>query len=363
MSEPDTRATIARIIAESGASAGPEADDDAAEPAAEAPAVEQEAAEPEAEAAEPEQAAATPGGRPRGPDGKFAPVVAPAAAGKPAPPPAPDALKPPADWSPKAIAHWEKLPREVQEEGLRLHVETKKLLEERAKLRQTAEGWQGRLAPYEPIFRTAGVDPAQGVQNVLGIYAQLVTGAPDVRQRVAAELIKQFVGTDEASLRALAAHLEAQPPAPQTLRPEQVTDVVRKQFEQRDQQARQQAESAAFREFEDGKPEFIGREDVIANMKRMVLGEKAAGGQITATFLKQAYESAVKLSPEAAAILKQRDDAAAAKANAAEAAKKAAAASGIRNEPAGPSGSAAKAGSTRDEVKRQMDRLSGRARV
>lgn len=353
----DTRAAVAKVMADAGA-ATPEPEQEAV---TEAPAVEQEASAPEAVAeAQPEPAAPT--GRPRGPDGKFAPVVA-APAAKPVAVAPPDALKPPADWSPKAIAHWEKIPRDVQEEGLRLHVETKKLLEERATLRRTAEAWQGRLAPYEPIFRTAGVDPGQGVQNVLGIYAQLVTGAPDVRQRVAAELIKQFVGTDEASLRALAAHLEAQPPAPQALRPEQVTDVVRKQFEQRDQQARAQAESAAFQEFEGSKPEFIGRDDVIANMKRFVMGEKASGGQITAAFLKQAYESAVKLSPEAAAILKQRDDAAAAKANAAEAAKKAAAASGIKNEPGGPAAPDVEPKNTRDQVRAQMQRLSGRARV
>src|SRR5436305_107630 len=47
-------------------------------------------------------------------------------AAPPASKPTPEALKPPQDWRLSAREKWAALPREVQEEALRLHVETKK---------------------------------------------------------------------------------------------------------------------------------------------------------------------------------------------------------------------------------------------
>ena len=49
-------------------------------------------------------------------------------AAPPASKPTPEALKPPQDWRLSAREKWAALPREVQEEALRLHVETKKTL-------------------------------------------------------------------------------------------------------------------------------------------------------------------------------------------------------------------------------------------
>jgi hypothetical protein len=331
-------------------------------PAAEAQAEVEPEPEPEPERAsgEPAEASSEPV---RGPDGKFAPksaakiaakggaqaaakpvqtqVATPEAAAAAEPPP--PALKPPADWTPKARAHWDKLPRDVQEESLRLHVETKKTLEERAQLRQATEGWQRRVAPYEPIFRTAGIDPAQGVSDVLGTYAQLVTGAPEVRTKIAAQLIRQFVGVDEASLRALAAHLDqgAAPQAPQpAIRPEHVHQMVRQQLEQERANANREAETQAVREFEGSAPEFL--EKVQPEFVELVKIRKGLGKPITKELLQECYTKACKTSEDVAAILKQRDDAAKAKTNAAEAAKKAAAASGVKNEPAGPTGNGTK---------------------
>jgi hypothetical protein len=346
----------------------------------EEPAAEPVVAEPVASEPEPEQRARHEDGRfkpaegvrvsapkPKAPSAKPAPATEPAGkldgvlavetsaspAASPAEPvePAAPALKPPADWTAKARAHWDKLPRDVQEESLRLHVETKKTLEERAQLRQATEGWQRRVAPYEPIFRTAGIDPAQGVSEVLGTYAQLVTGAPQVRTKIAAQLIRQYVGVDEASLRAIAAEIQqgAEPQAPQALRPEHVQQMVRQHLEQAQAQQQQQSEVGAIREFEQDAPEFLDK--VQAEFVERVKIQKGLGKPITKDLLQHCYTKACKDNDDVSAILKQRDDADKAKANAAEAAKKAAAASGIKTEPAGPTGNGTKRPkSTREQL-------------
>jgi hypothetical protein len=308
----------------------------------------------------------------RAPDGKFtaadkAPApVDPAPA--PAPAPKPEAapkLKPPANWRPAAQAEFDKLPRVVQEESLRIHAEVSKTLNDTASHRQAAETWQRTLAPYEHMFRAVGKSPVEGVGWLVQQYAALQTAPIPHRAAILGGLVRDFLGTDTASIQLLADALEGKggggPTAPAApLRPEQIQQLVRQEAQRMQGEASQQAEIKAIQDFEDSKPEYLP--SLTNEITALVAIEKRQGKPITVEMLKQVHAKALRLNPETAAILKQRDDAAAAAKRAADDKKKQAAATGIKNEPAGP-GAPAKAVSTRDEVKRQMDRLKGGARV
>jgi hypothetical protein len=300
--------------------------------------------------------------------GRQAPPKPEAPAGatpKPVEPAAPK-LKPPANWRPAAQAEFDKLPRVVQEESLRIHAEVSKTLNDTANHRQAAETWQRTLAPYEHLFRAVGKSPVEGVGWLVQQYAALQTAPTPQRRQIVAGIIRDFLGDDEASLQALGSTIDgtrsgAAPTAPAApLRPEQIRQLVQDEAQRLTADTARQAEIKAIQDFEDSKPEYLP--NLTNEITALVAIEKRQGKPITVEMLKQVHAKALRLNPETAAILKQRDDAAAAAKRAADDKKKQAAATGIKNEPAGP-GAPAKAVSTRDEVKRQMDRLKGGARV
>lgn len=340
-----------------------------------APAEEIEEPEP-ADAAEPVEAVepeGEPGERKRGPDGKFVaaaketPQQPPAVVAKPIVPVAvqPQALKPPADWRPAAREEFGKLPRVVQEESIRLHLEAKKILQDSAQSRQLAEGFQRTVQPFEHLFRASGRTAMDGVGYLLQTYAQLNTAPLPQRAAIVSGMIRDFLGTDEGAINLLASALEGkQAPAgggpAAGLRPEQIQQMVRQEAQRMASESSQQAEMKAISDFEATSPEFLN--DVTQEVRAIVAIEKQQGKPITSEMLKTAYEKALRLNPQTAAILKQRDDAAAAKKQQADAQKRKAAASGLRNEPAGPTGGQGKAKSTRDELARQFAK-SGQSRV
>jgi hypothetical protein len=374
MKTTSTRDTIAELVAAGGAGGGEE------EPAA----VEEQGevdAEPEPVETSPEGEQPADEAKPgpaRAPDGKFAKAVAEKADGvkpkaegllaalpvpKPVEPAAPK-LKPPANWRPAAQAEFDKLPRVVQEESLRIHAEVSKTLNDTASHRQAAETWQRTLAPYEHMFRAVGKSPVEGVGWLVQQYAALQTAPMSQRTQIVAGLIRDFIGVDEASIRQLADHLEGKggggPATPAALRPDQIQQMVRQEAQRMQGEASQQAEIKAIQDFEASAPEYLP--SLTNEIAALVAIEKRQGKPITVEMLKQVHAKALRINTETAAVMKQRDDAAAAAKRAADDKKKQAAATGIKNEPAGP-GAPAKALSTRDEVKRQMDRLKGGARV
>lgn len=377
MSEASTRDTVARLMAESR-SEEPETPEPEQEAAPEAATEPQEARGAEGEAKEPKKPAAKPSAPVRGPDGEFVkpdakpPPATSTAEGSgeaavetppvsPAAPPLSD-LKPPADWTPKAKEKWAAIPREVQEEAIRLHIETKKVLQEAAGHRQAAEAFQRTLAPYEHMFRAAGKNPVEGVGWLVQQYAALQTAPLAQRARIIAGLQRDFVGSDESAIKLLAAELDGTPaqPAPQPLRPEQVQQMVREQLERERQEAAVNEQRRVIAEFEASEPEYLAK--VTDQVAAIVKVAQAKGHPITLQLLKEAHQQALRMNPETAAILKQRDDAAEAEKKNAEALKAKAAASGIKNEPAGPSGPA-KPRTTREEVAAQFAKQRSGARV
>lgn len=281
-----------------------------------------------------------------------------AAAGEPAAVvPGTAAFKAPADWRPAAKEKFGLLPREVQEEAVRLHLETKRVLQESAQARQVAETFQRTVAPYEHMFRAGGKSAIEGVGYLMQTYAALQTAPMPQRAGIISGMIRDFLGTDEGSINLLASALEgkgapgggAAPAAP--MRPDQIQQMVRQEAQRMAAESSQQGEIKAISDFEATEPEFL--KDVTQEMTALVTIEKRQGKPITGELLQKAYEKALRMNTETAAILKQRDDAKAAAAKAAQVKTNAAAASGLKSEPAGPGGEA-KAVSTRDEVKRQF---------
>lgn len=316
-------------------------------------------------------------GRKRGPDGKFAKDKTPAQKvaehAKLAQPKAPEvqiqpalpALKPPADWRPAAREEFAKLPRVVQEEAVRLHLETKKTLQDSAQSRQTADAFTRGLAPYEHMFRSAGKSLPEGAAFLAQTYATLQTAPLPQRAQLIGGFIRDFLGTDENAINLLAQQLDgkggqgpqggASPAAP--IRPEQIQQMVRSEAQRMAAEQQQQSEAKAVNDFEAQPPEFLA--SVTQEMLALATIEKRQGKTITTELLKSLYERAIKLNPETAAILKQRDDAASAKKKQEDAIKRRAAASGLRNEPPGPGANGTpKARTTREEMARQFAKAS-----
>lgn len=359
-----------------GAAAG-DADDEVEEPE---PVAAEAAEEEDGEGAADDEEPA--GGRKRGPDGKFvakgseppAKEQKPGAVPKPGAAAAvvpgaqqPAALKPPADWRPAAREEFANCPRVVQEESIRLHLEAKKILQDSAQARQLSDSFQRTVQPFEHLFRAAGRSSMDGVGYLLQTYAQLNTAPLPQRAAIVGGMIRDFLGTDENAINVLAAALEGKQapgggPAPAAaLRPEQIQQMVRQEAQRMTAESGQQAEMKAINDFEATAPEFLN--DLAQEMKAIVAIEKQQGKPITAELLKAAYDKALRLNPQTAAILKQRDDAASAKKQQADAQKRKAAASGLKNEPAGPGGGAAKARTTREEVARQFAKSGQSGRV
>lgn len=269
------------------------------------------------------------------------------------------ALKPPADWRAGPKSEWEKLSRPVQEEAIRLHVEAKKLAEERAQFRTSAETWQKATQPYEHIFRAAGQTPEQGVGSVLQTYAALHTAPMPVRAGIVAQLVRNFLGTDEGSLRLLAGELDkpgsgphGAPAAPQ---PQGLTPAdVERLLAEREQKREQEAASREWQAFEASQPEYLDNVRVeLASLVGAWL-QRNPGQKPTKEVFQKLHEKALAMNEETAPIIAQRKEAAKARASTPPAAGV-----GIKSEPAGPSASGP-AQDTREEVRRQLSKLKQR---
>lgn len=335
------------------------------------------------------------GERKRGPDGKFVKaaaekpkldaraakvaaaakpvvVVKPGAAVKPGEQQQqqqqPTALKAPADWKPAAREEFAKLPRIVQEEAIRLHLETKKTLQDSAQSRQVADAFQRTVAPYEQLFRASGRQPIEGVNYLLQTYQALNSAPLPQRAQIIGGLIRDYLGTDDNGIGLLAQMLDGKAtpagggtPAPAAIRPEQIPQLVRQEAQRMQAEQQTQAEFKAISDFETQAPEFLN--DVTQEMTALITIEKRQGKSITKEVLQAAYEKALRINSQTAAILKQRDDAAAAKKLQGDKGKRAAAASGLRNEPGGPASGGAKAKTTREQLQQEYDRASQSGRV
>lgn len=334
-------------------------------PVEEAP--EPAAAQTEAPAAEPAQES----GRARDGKGRFAKgegkpappekAAAPASASVPAgqggaspvppvvpqdAPPALPEIKAPRDWKLAAREQWAKLPREVQEEAFRNHLEVRKALDGTAELRKNFQSYQQATAPYEAMIRAEGLEPHAAIGLLLQREAALRTAPMQTRAQIIAHGIRTFLGTDEQAINLLAQALDSShgqpgPQAPQQIDPRQLIAQAKQEFA-RDMEARHnemvgqsaQGEMEAFassHEFMDDVDPETGL--TVAEDMANLMAAQAEKGKILSP--DDAYKLATRRHSEVSKTLAQREAAKAAATKAAQAKAGRTAAAGLKNEPAG----------------------------
>lgn len=308
-----------------------------------APAPEQVEAQPEphqveAEAETPEAAAEGQQERPRDATGKFAtkpqqaatvapktpeagkkPAAAPAQKTEPTAPAAPE-LKPPQHWKAAAREEWNKLPRVVQEEALRVQGEVKRVLQDSAQARTFTANFEKVLTPYRAIISG---EPLQVVENLLQTAATLQTAPPQQKAQLVAQIIKNFsvdIPMLDAMLSGQQPEPSAQRPQQQAQRPEQFRDPRVDEMLARQQQERLSAAQREVQAFEqeaefldepwpgrarrDGTPVTV--RDLMANL---IDSYSKDGIDLP---LKEAYAQVVQQHPEISKVLRQREEARAA---------------------------------------------------
>src|SRR3954467_6471227 len=335
-------------------------------PVEEAP--EPAASEPAAPAAEPAQGS----GRVRDGKGRYAkgegkpapPEVAPATpapAGQggasPVPPvvpqdapPALPEIKAPRDWKLAAREKWAQLPREVQEEAFRNHLEVRKALDGTAELRKNFQTYQQATAPYEAMIRAEGLEPHAAIGLLLQREAALRTAPMAIRAQIIAHGIRTFLGTDQQAINLLAQALDSKPgngaAGPQApIDPRQLIAQAKQEFardleERRNEMASQSAQgemeafSASHEFLDDVDPEtgWTLREEMANILEADV---RAHPDKQTPMPMEQAYNLACKRHSEVSKTLAQREAAKAAATKAAQAKAGRTAAAGLKNEPAG----------------------------
>lgn len=289
-----------------------------------------------------EVAPATPAPADQGGASPASPVVPQAA------PPALPEIKAPRDWKLAAREKWAQLPREVQEEAFRNHLEVRKTIDEMAGLRKNFQTYQQATAPYEAMIRAEGLEPHAAIGLLLQREAALRTAPMATKAAIIAHGIRTFLGTDEQAINLLAQALDSSqaqpgqqhgPQAP--IDPRQLIAQAKQEFA-RDMETRHnemvsqsaQGEMDAFaqsHEFMDDVDPETGL--TVAEDMANLMAAQAEKGKILSP--DDAYKLATRRHSEVSKTLAQREAAKAAAAKAAQAKAGRTAAAGLKNEPAG----------------------------
>jgi hypothetical protein len=194
---------------------------------------------------------------------------------------------------------WDKIPREMQEDISRADKEIQKVMSESAQARQIHDKFKETISPYEHLFRSEGVEPLQGIGNLMRTTAALATGPQQTKAQIVAGIIKTY-GVDIATLDALLAgqapqggyqQPQYQPtPDPRQFRDPRLDALLEQQSARVQQEA---AESIAEVEQE----EFF--DDLRDNMAKLL----EAGLVKTA---REAYDRAALFHPDVSRVMDQR---------------------------------------------------------
>jgi len=283
-------------------------------------------------------------GRPRGPDGKFikteaekaaeaaAPALAPTEAPKEAAPATPEVKVPkaPQSWKPAAREEWAKTPPAIREEVLRREAEIQRVMQESSDARQGFQRVREAIQPFEQMIRAEGGEPVQAIQGLLQTAYALRTAPPQHKAQMIANMVRSFLPGREglelldAALTPGAAQPQmAAPPMPQQpMRDPRVDQMLAQQ--QAQAQARAQAALAEVQ-----GEEFF--EDVREDMADIIEAGRKRGLDID---LRSAYNRAIRVNPDVAKVIEQRE--AAQRATSTGATQRKAAASSVRSTPAAP---------------------------
>lgn len=218
--------------------------------------------------------------------------------------PAPDAttLKAPASWRPEAKAEFDKLPPVIKAEVVKREEDILRGIGEYKAAANFGTAMDKAIQPYAPALRQYGIDPVRHVGELFDIHQRLALGTPEVKQATLQALAKNFGITlapaqddadspyvdpqvkdlqrQMAELQSLQQRLVDQ----QTLQSRAATETQREQVMQT---LRTELNTFA------ADPEHAFFDEVATDMAMLIQSGRASS-------LKQAYELAVRLSPEVA---------------------------------------------------------------
>lgn len=257
--------------------------------------------------------------------GKAAPVAQPVAA---TPAPEQPKLKAPASLKPQEREAWESLPRVAQEAFIRREQEVTRGLQEAAEHKKNWERFNDSVRPYEALIRSTGQDPVAYTQQLYQTAYALQTGTPQQRAAIMAHLFKSYGVDVDQFANALNQTATAVPQQGQASSSVDVQALVDQRIQQMARQAAVQRAAEEVAKFAETH-EFANDESIRQTMAALIQGKIAAN-------LEDAYDRAIRASPDHWAVIQQREAAAAAKANVASTQQKRAAAVSVRSTPAVP---------------------------
>jgi len=219
----------------------------------------------------------------------------------------------PRSWKPDAREEWEKVPPRVQQEALRREREITQALQESSEARQNYQKLRETYQPYDVYFRQMGIQDPVGALNFLAQgWGSIALGSGPQKAAAIASLVKTY-GIDVRELdNALAQTLGVSqgqgmaPPSPigGPVRDPRL-DALLGQIEQAKTQRDQRISSAAAEEVASVENEEFF-EDVRLDMADILDARANRGLRTTA---EEAYNLAIRLNPDVARIIEQREEA------------------------------------------------------
>lgn len=267
-------------------------------------------------------------------------VLSPARAEPPATPP-PDAAEPlraPQSWKPAAREKWSGLPEDIKSEVLRVDREVRAAMQESAEAKRSWQAFRDVVSPFEGMIRAEGGEPLRAVASLLQTAAALRTAAPGHKAQLIASIVRSYGVPIDALDQALAGQAPGVgaggAPGGGELRDPRF-DQFLAQLEASKAQRQQELATRLQKELADFAQAHEFFEDVRADMARLVRSYAEDGVSLS---LDDAYQRAVRMNPELAEVLRQREAAKAANASQASTQRAATAAASVKSTPSGATG-------------------------
>lgn len=268
-----------------------------------------------------------------------------------------EVTKAPQSWTPAAREAWASLPPAARDQVIKREREVTVAMQESAEARRFAHQFQERMRPYEAFIRAENSDALTATDNMMRTAVALRTAPPPQKAQVIAQIVKQFLGTDQQAIELLATALEGAPQPQQQQHqpaPVDIEAVVNRTIQARLQAVHQQKAVGEVESFGQTHEFF---EDVRPDMALFMDAATKAGRPMS---LDDAYNHAIALHPEISQVMQQRQAAPNA-ATAQQAAQRAmAAASSVRSTPASSPTSGAAPKSIRGALEAAFEQHTGR---
>lgn len=224
---------------------------------------------------------------------------------------------------------WASLPEDVREDFARRERDHKKLLDEAAEHRKSAQTWRGAVEAYEPMLKAQGLDPVKATEGLLQLWSTLHSAPGPQKAGIIASLMQRFGVAPETVGQALQAPQQPQFQAQRQAQPD-VAQLV-------EQALAKKLEEVESRKVEQELADFESSHEFYADVREdMGLMAQALEARGLAVNLENLYTRSIALHPEISGILKQREAAKNAATAQATTQRAQAAASSVRSSPAAP---------------------------